>query len=209
MVESGWSRIGGYNYSSEDMGGVPDWVKTAMSQMSMADAAADGKSYELKGKNFRYRIVRRGHGGPIVDVYRRLRGGKSNSDGHHSTAKRRRATALVIHRGKYLLVRDKGKHQYSLPGGGINHGEPAVAAAVREVYEETRLVGLSAEYLFEHRGKVNNHDVVRVEIAPDTKVKLQRSELDDYKWWNGWDDLPVDAHVQDIVKRANDMGIKP
>ena len=208
MVDNTWVRIGGFNYTSSDMGGVPDWVQNAMSNMSMSGAASDGKFYELKGKNFRYRIVPSGHGAPIVDIYRRPRGGGSSSNGHNR-GKRRRATALVIHRGKYLLVRDKGRNQYSLPGGAINQDEPPVAAAVRELYEETQLKVMKAEYLFEHRGTVNSHAVVMIEIEPDTRVRLQTSELDDYKWWNGGDDLPLNDHVRDIVKRAHDMGVRP
>ena len=50
--------------------------------------------------------------------------------------RRRRGTALVIRKGKVLLVRDKGKSRFSLPGGGINKGEPTVSAAARELYEE-------------------------------------------------------------------------
>jgi len=49
---------------------------------------------------------------------------------------RTRGTAVVIKDGKVLMVRDKGKHRYSLPGGGINKNEPTVSAAAREVYEE-------------------------------------------------------------------------
>ena len=207
MVDNRWMRIGGYNYTSSDMGGVPDWVRSAVSNMSMSSAASDGQFYELKGTNFRYRIVPRGHGAPIVDIYRRPRDGGASSDGHYR-GKRRRATALVIHRGKYLLVLDKGKDHYSLPGGAINRDEPPVAAAVREVYEETRLKGVRAEYLFEHRGTVNNHAVVSIEVDPETRIKLQTSELDDYNWWNGRDDLLLNAHVRDIVKRAHDMGVR-
>ena len=209
MADRSWERIGGFNYTKDDMGGVPDWVRNAMSNMSMADAATEGKFYELQGKNFRYRIVPSGQGGPIVDIYRRPRAGKSKSPGPQGSGKRQRATALVMNRGKYLLVRDKGENHYSLPGGGIARGEPPVAAAVREVYEETGLKVLSADYLFEHPGKVNNHDVVRVEIDPEAKMRLQRSELDDYKWWNGRDNLPVNAHVRDIISRAEAAGIGP
>ncbi len=37
---------------------------------------------------------------------------------------RKRSTAVVIRDGKVLLVRDKGRHHFSLPGGGIKKEEP-------------------------------------------------------------------------------------
>ena len=58
---------------------------------------------------------------------------------------------LVMRDGKCLVVRDRGRKNYSLPGGAIERGEPALAAAAREVYEETRLEPEAARLLFRHR----------------------------------------------------------
>ena len=44
-----------------------------------------------------------------------------------------RATGIVIKGGKILLVRDKGERRYSLPGGGIHHGEPSISPVAREL----------------------------------------------------------------------------
>ncbi|MEB3174508.1 MAG: NUDIX domain-containing protein [Cyanobacteriota bacterium] len=44
-----------------------------------------------------------------------------------------RGTALVVRDGHFLLVRDKGAPSFSLPGGGQNPGEPALATAAREL----------------------------------------------------------------------------
>ena len=115
--------------------------------------------------------------------------------------KRRRATAVVKRDGMALVVRDRGKHWYSLPGGGIERGETALAAAVRELYEETGLEALRAEFLFTHPGTVNNHQVVLVVVERNGRVRLQRKELDDFKWWNGRDRLPVLDHVRDILAK--------
>jgi len=46
---------------------------------------------------------------------------------------RQRGVAVVIRHGEVLLVRDKGKHRFSLPGGAIKKGEPTVSAAAREL----------------------------------------------------------------------------
>ena len=203
MVNSEWVRIGGYSYTADDMGQVPQWVRDQMGALPLSGAASDGKYYELKGKNFRYRIVPQGHGAPIVNIYRRPRSGQSTPPTHDDAKKRRRrATAVVMRDGKYLLVRDKGRHHYSLPGGGIEREEPALAAVAREVYEETRLNPVKAEYLFTHKGTVNDHQVVLVNVDGNSKVKLQRKELDAYQWWDGVSPLPVNQHVTDILARV-------
>jgi ADP-ribose pyrophosphatase YjhB (NUDIX family) len=44
-----------------------------------------------------------------------------------------RGTAVVFRNGKVLLVRDNGHHRFSLPGGGVKHNEPPLAAAIREL----------------------------------------------------------------------------
>ena len=119
---------------------------------------------------------------------------------------RSRATAIVMRDGKCLVVRDRGRKNYSLPGGGIEHGEPALAAAAREVYEETQLEPKAARLLFHHRGATQHHHVVLVDAGPGT-VRLQRKELDDYRWWDGKSNLPVHPHVREILARVRQQGL--
>ena len=202
LFKKTWERIGGYNYGHSDMARVPKWVSDALVSLE----TSHGEVYELKGRNYRYRIESLGQGGPIINIYRRPRSGKSSSSKSHGKGKRNRATAVVMRDGKYLVVLDKGKHHYSLPGGGIEKGETAIAAAVREVFEETGLNAIRAEYLFEYSGATANHKVFRVEVQTRDKVKLQKRELDDYKWWNGRDKLAINAHVEDILARV--QGVK-
>jgi 8-oxo-dGTP pyrophosphatase MutT (NUDIX family) len=49
------------------------------------------------------------------------------------------AYAVVVEAGRLLLTRLSSRQTWTLPGGGIEHGETPVQAAVREVYEETGL----------------------------------------------------------------------
>lgn len=64
------------------------------------------------------------------------------------TKARQTARGVVIHEGKVLLIErwrkdaHTGKllHYLSIPGGGIEHGETAQMAVVRELYEETSLL---------------------------------------------------------------------
>jgi 8-oxo-dGTP diphosphatase len=53
------------------------------------------------------------------------------------------AVAIVIADGELVVMRRKrdGSTYYTLPGGGIEPGETAAEACVRELYEETGLRG--------------------------------------------------------------------
>jgi 8-oxo-dGTP pyrophosphatase MutT (NUDIX family) len=114
---------------------------------------------------------------------------------------RQRGTALVIKHGNVLLVRDKGSHKFSLPGGGIHEGEPTVSAAARELFEELGLHVTSVKRLREcdFKGAVSVHKVCLVEA--DGEPKLKGHELDNYIWWDMKSQIPVYAHVTVILKK--------
>jgi ADP-ribose pyrophosphatase YjhB (NUDIX family) len=114
---------------------------------------------------------------------------------------RSRGTAIVLRHGKVLLVRDKGKHRFSLPGGGINENEPAVSAAAREVYEELGLHIQMVRRLHEcdFKGSLSQHKVCLVETTGTPRLKGH--ELDTFLWWDTKQDLPVYEHVKHILKK--------
>ena len=116
-------------------------------------------------------------------------------------AKRRRATALVVREGKYLLVRDKGHKSFSLPGGGIEKGEAALTAACRELGEELGLMAYRAQRLFDYEapGSVNTHKVVLVQAGGTPR--LDHKELEAFQWWDRKETLRVYPHVTAIIKR--------
>ena len=111
---------------------------------------------------------------------------------------RLRATVVVIRGHEVLLVMDKGRSRYSLPGG-VKRGEPSIAAAARELYEETGLNCSKIEWQFSYRGRVQRHKVFRATPVGDPRLK--DGELSRYVWWDGKRDLPVEAHVSDILGR--------
>lgn len=114
---------------------------------------------------------------------------------------RQRGTAVVIRDGKVLLVRDKGKHQFSLPGGGIRENEPAASAAGRELYEELGLSPIKITRLrdCDFRGSVSHHKVCLVEARGEPH--LRGHELDKFIWWDSKQPVPVFAHVTQILHR--------
>ncbi len=63
---------------------------------------------------------------------------------------RQRATAIVERDGRVLLVRDKWRPAFMLPGGGIDEGESPEVAIERELREETTLTATAVQYLFTH-----------------------------------------------------------
>jgi 8-oxo-dGTP pyrophosphatase MutT (NUDIX family) len=112
---------------------------------------------------------------------------------------RQRGTAVVIRDGKVLLVRDRGKHQFSLPGGGIKENEPAASAAGRELFEE---LGLSPTKITrlpdcDFKGSLSHHKVCLVEARGEPH--LRGHELDKFIWWDGTSKIPVFAHVRAIL----------
>ena len=119
-------------------------------------------------------------------------------------AKRYRATSLIIKNGNILLVRDKHRHDYSMPGGGFKANESTIQAGIREVFEELRLRTVLAERLryCDFEGQRAKHKVclLKVEGTPHIDSK----ELDGYIWWDMKSSLPVQGHVRYILKKYKD-----
>ncbi|MGI2336891.1 MAG: NUDIX domain-containing protein [Dehalogenimonas sp.] len=121
---------------------------------------------------------------------------------------RHRATALVFREGKVLLVKDRGVEFYSLPGGGIKHGERSIDAAARELYEETGLKAHSAGRLREcdFTGSAQHH-VCLVKAHGD--VKLKKRELSDYLWWDQLTYVRTAPHVRAILAKQKEHPLVP
>lgn len=112
---------------------------------------------------------------------------------------RNRGTAVVIRDGRVLLVRDRGRHRFSLPGGGIKGNEPAASAAGRELFEELGLspVKITRRRDCDFKGSASHHKVCLIEARGDPR--LRGHELDKFIWWNMKDDMPIFAHVKFIL----------
>lgn len=120
--------------------------------------------------------------------------------GWEGTLPRHRASLVLWRDQRLLLVRDRGRSTYALPGGGIEDGELPIVAAARELLEETGLEATAIRYLFTFEGKYNDHHLYEVEAEGDVVVA---GEVDGFTWWNLQDDTPVYPHVRGIVARLS------
>jgi len=114
--------------------------------------------------------------------------------------KRKRGTALVFIDGKVLLVRDKGKKAYSLPGGGIKKHERSVSAAARELKEELGMDSFDNERMpqfdFETKHTIHNVSLINSNGYP----KITSRELTDFILWDMKEDIPRYDHVDHIIE---------
>ena len=126
---------------------------------------------------------------------------QNSSRGQRDSGKRQRATALVVRDGKYLLVKERGRDSYSLPGGGIDQGEAVLTAACREIGEELGLNAYKAKRLFDHATAEgsNLHKVVLVLAGGEPRINDR--ELDSCWWWDGRESLKAYPHVASIITR--------
>ena len=124
----------------------------------------------------------------------------SRKDSRLSETPRQRATAIVVRDGCILVVRDKFRPAFMLPGGGIDDGETPEVAVARELEEETTLTATAVKYLFTHDGKYNHHHVFSVEVEGEVDISHDPLVVE-FAWWDGGPEVPVHPHVNAILGR--------
>jgi 8-oxo-dGTP pyrophosphatase MutT (NUDIX family) len=114
-----------------------------------------------------------------------------------------RATVVVLRDNKVLLVRDKGKPKYSLPGGGIERNETTITAATRELNEELHLPvqSITRRHDADFKGSLSFHKVCLASI--DNEPHLTGNELTEFMWWDMKNKIPVYTHVKYILHELN------
>jgi 8-oxo-dGTP diphosphatase len=92
-----------------------------------------------------------------------------------------RATVVCWQRGRILLV-ERGRSRWSLPGGTIRRDESPADAAWRELSEETTLEGYELGYLF-HFGGINKQHHVFFSLLPDEARPAPNNEILRCRWF--------------------------
>lgn len=104
------------------------------------------------------------------------------------------AIAVVQHAGRVLLVKRRNEpnaNTWGFPGGHVELGETALAAAARELAEETSVIGTPVDYLtnvdaitYDEHGAVKHHyllAVVRCDYVSGTPTAAD--DVSDAGWF--------------------------
>jgi 8-oxo-dGTP diphosphatase len=115
-----------------------------------------------------------------------------------------RATVLLVRQHAVLLVKERGGPWF-LPGGEVGHGELAMSAAIRELYEETGAEASAAAFLWQHVSAHHVHHVYRVAIPADARPNANyRAGIDEVRWveLSQLAAMPVTPGTRAILNRA-------
>ncbi|HEC92770.1 MAG TPA: NUDIX domain-containing protein [Candidatus Atribacteria bacterium] len=122
--------------------------------------------------------------------------------------KRRRGTVIIDTERGILVVRDKGKRVFTLPGGSTKKGESRKAAAIRELREETGLVAEEVKYLFsligpKHRSYKggfyrDHHKVFLIKTHGEAKPRKEISEI---RYYKEGDEIPLSRTTKRIIEK--------
>lgn len=115
------------------------------------------------------------------------------------------ALVALWHQEKILLIQSSYRRAYSLPGGYVKRGEPAIAAASRELREELS-IDIAPTALrhawhgsrpFEHRR--DTLDIFELDLEAPFHLAVDGREL----VWAGWK-TPDEARALEIVPHLRD-----
>ncbi|ADJ44671.1 MutT/NUDIX family protein [Amycolatopsis mediterranei S699] len=111
------------------------------------------------------------------------------------------ALVVAVHAGAVLMMLDRRRRQWELPGGVREPGETCREAAVRELAEETGIHGVAltfaavAEFALAEPARRESLAVYRTELATAPRLTLSDEGLG-FRWWPPGD--PVDADMSPL-----------
>lgn len=125
------------------------------------------------------------------------------------------ASVAVFREGRVLLAQrggGAGAGLFSLPGGMVETGETLVRAALRELFEETKVEAEAIGFvdhveviIHDADGRVRNHAVVAVHAAHWRAGEAETGpEALDVRWVDPYDpgDLPMTEGLRDVLAKA-------
>jgi 8-oxo-dGTP diphosphatase len=122
---------------------------------------------------------------------------------------KQRATVICQRAGRVLLVA-KPEARWVLPGGKVNRIESPIEAAHRELEEETQLIALRLDWLFEFAGKNTLHQVFFAHVAVCATPRASR-EIARCRWFRAEHiaELPASLSTRGIVELLRCSGDYP
>ncbi len=100
---------------------------------------------------------------------------------------------LIEYQNKFLFIRNSyGSKKWTIPGGGVNHGESLESAAIRETQEEvgivlTKLINIGI-YVHEKEYKHDKLTIFYTEIQ-NPKFIIDPVEIEEARWM-AFDEVP-------------------
>lgn len=95
---------------------------------------------------------------------------------------------ILDSKGHTLVVKERGRNWWDIPGGGIDHGETIKEALARELYEEVSLEG-DFEYevlLAENPHYLKSHNMYQMRITflvtPNSMIFKKGSDADEVRF---------------------------
>ncbi|MEV4053442.1 NUDIX hydrolase [Amycolatopsis sp. NPDC049688] len=115
------------------------------------------------------------------------------------------SVVVVVHAGAVLMMFDRRRRQWELPGGMADPGETARETAVRELAEETGIRGVAltfaavAEFELLRPARRELLAVYRTELAATPRLTLSE-EGRGFRWWSPREPVepdmsPLDAEI--------------
>ena len=113
---------------------------------------------------------------------------------------KQRATVVCWKQGRILLV-ERGRARWSLPGGTIRRDETPAQAALRELGEETTLTAPKLSYLFQFVGLNKRHHVFFAVLPANARPK-PANEIVRCRWFrpHKLDTLLTSVPTREIVR---------
>ena len=119
-------------------------------------------------------------------------------------SKKRRATVIYENENGILLTRISNE-PWVLPGGRANVNEPRIIAAIRELFEETKLKAIDVKYLFDFESTHFFHKVFLIKAEGIPEPSSEISFLEYYNHFNPLLSRDIGKSSFKIIQKYNVM----